>query len=590
MAEPISRWFDAPTAGEAPDLPPDLMSGKHARVLRNFLVHHPGRIVPRGNIGGAATPLIGDASHSTGAPMGPTFQQGDGVILSYKDPTVAATVDTWRVPINKPTLAAQLTQPIQGAQGGRGVDMATGTVTDLAIAVGSSTLNNVSGWRYAALGGVVYTNTYGGASTAVSSGVAQLSCVLKTSGSGVKLLNGPLFVQDVFSHLGRIWVAAARDPGGSNYEPNSLYYTIPGGTTALTDVVTDWQDPVTGALNKISVGDPSDGDFLVGLGRANGHMVIFMRHSIWIMYGTSPANLVLRQLRTLHGCVDARSIAVCDEGVYFASQRGYELFDGDAFELVSEAVSDTWLEFSNRGPAASTVNHSYIVATPLYNNYLFISLGTQPHAASQPDGAERNWLLYTPAAAWIDLKTAMASLGLPASGAFNRATRTTKFLALWGASEWARADQLTFGAPSTGLLDQDAGASYSVPLVWTTRLDNLADGRWRTSTLHSATADYHQHYTTTDPPALDAWGTLSAVDGFGDSLLPAQSLPGFDTPGPVRSRPTYTPKHEANRGDLSFTLSSDIGASATKRHGELNIYGLGIQYLPGRERRERPTA
>ncbi len=588
MAQPQERWFDAPTAGEAPDLPPDLMSGKHARVLRNFLVHHPGRIVPRGNIGGPTSTIdTGDLSSSVGAPMGPHYTVNDDIIISYKDPTASPTVDTWRVPINKPTSAGQLTQPVLGSQSARQVDLPTGFVADIA----NSEARRISGWRTAHLGGNNYTNAYGGTSTAVVTGVAQETFVIKnTPAGGVLLTNGPKFIQDVFAHLGRIWVAAATDPGGTNYEPNGLYYTNPGGTTVLTNVVADWQDPVTGALNRIAIGDPIDSDFVVALGRAAGHLVVFLRNAVWILYGTAPANLVLRQLRTLHGCVDARSVAVVDNGVYFASQRGYEFFDGEDFHLVSEAVSDTWLEFSNRGPAASTINHSYIVAEPLWNDYLFLSLGTQPHAANQTDGAERNWLLHTPSGAWTSIASGISSLGLSAAGAFNRAVRTGGYTTLWGASKFARADKLTYGVDATvGSTDRNTSTGFDVPLLWTTRLDNLS-GRWLTSTLHAATVDYRQNYVTADPPDLDPWGTLTAADGSGATLLVSQALPGFDPSGaPTRARPTSTPKPEANRGDISFTLTSTIGSSSTKRSAVLNVYGLGVQYLPGRERRTLGT-
>lgn len=578
----VTTWLPAPTGGAAPSLPPDQLKDNVARRLRNFLVHHPGRIVPRGSIGGSATPLVGSAAHSTGAPMGATFHYGDTVIVHHKNPTATPTVDTWRVPINAPTTAAELTQPLQGAEAGRSVNMSTGVITNLNIDVFDGYLNSISGWRYARLGGIVYTNTYGGESVAIPGGVAQKSLLLKNQDLGVKLTEGPIFVQDVFSHLERIWVAAARDPGGSNYEPNSLYYTNPGGTTEVLNQTSDWQDPVTGELNKISVGDPSDGDFLVALGRASGHLVIFMRHSIWIAYGTAPSNLVLRQLRTLHGCVDARSVAVCDDGVYFASQRGYERFDGTAFELLSAPVADTWLEFSSRGPAASTVNHSYITATALYNDYLFISIGTQPHAASQPDGAERNWLFHMPTRSWIDLSSNIATMGLPASGAFNRATRTTKYLALWGASKWARCEDLTFGLNASGLVDADASASYNVTLGWTTRLVNLA-GRWASAVLHALTIDAHQHYVATTP-SPGPWATIAAEDSGGTSLLPTTNVEGYPSPGTLRARPFFSRNAETNRGDVTVTVASSTGATEATRIAKLDVYGLGIAATPGRER------
>lgn len=588
MAEPLTRWFDAPVGGEAPSMPPDLIGGTLARSLRNWLVHHPGRIVPRGGIGGPGASESGSLSHPDGNPMASHFTLGEDIAIHYREAQAAPTVDAWRVPINKPTSSAQLSQAKLGAQAGRVVDMDDGTTTDLGLAVTTAELNGVAGYQHARLIGFLYTNTFGGESVAIPTGVAQKTVITKNTGvAGVRLTNGPVFVMDVFQHMGRIFSLAARDPGGSNYAPATLYYTIPGGTTALTDVVTDWQDPVTGEQNRIAIGDPTDGDFGVALGRAAGHLVVFLRNSIWILYGTAPANFTLRQLRTVHGCVDARSVVTSDSGVYFASQRGFERFDGETFELLSEPVSDTWLEFSNRGPGANTVNQSYIKAAALKNNYLHIALGTDPHAVNQPDGAERNWLLHSPTGAWIDMRSAITGMGLGSAGAFNRAIATPGSVSLWGASKWARADNLVFGLPtSTGLVDRFSSSSHSVELVWTTRVDNLAGGRWNTAALSSITADYHQHYTTADPPDLDPWGTLAATDGFGDSLVVGTlSLPGYDTPGPIRSRPTFVPKPESKRGDITFTMTSNIGSSATKRTAKLEVYGLGVTFHTGRERR-----
>lgn len=568
-------------------MPPDLLSDVHARSLRNWLTHHPGRIVPRGGIGGPASTESGSLAHANGNPIASHYTLGEAVVISYREAQAAPTVDAWRVPINKPTLANQLSQPVLGAQAGRSINLDTGTAVDLPIVVATSTLNNVSGFQYARIIGDLYTNTFGGESAAITTGVSQKTLLLKINSSGdIKLTNGPIFVMDVFQHMGRIFCLAARDPGGSNYAPATLYYTNPGGTTGLANVATDWQDPVTGEQNRIAIGDPTDGDFGVALGRAGGQLVIFLRNSIWILYGTAPANFVLRQLRTVHGCVDPRSVVTSDSGVYFASQRGFERFDGDQFELMSEPVSDTWLEFSNRGPAANTVNQSYIKASALKNNYLHIALGTDPYAVNQADGAERNWLLHAPTGAWIDMRSAITGMGLGSAGAFNRAVSTPGSVTLWGAAKWARADNLVYGLPtSVGLVDRYSSSSHSVSLIWTTRIDNLG-GRWKTSSLDALTADYHQHYTTSDPTDLDPWGTLTATDGYGDSLVVGTcSLPGYDPPGPIRVRPTYVPKPSTKRGDITFTLTSNIGSSATKRTAKLDLYGLGVSFIPGRERR-----
>lgn len=522
--------------------------------------------------------------------MGLTITK-DVATISYRKPQATPLVDFWRVPINRPANAADLSQPNIGGDSITVVGLETAAKAAVGVIAGDE--NRIPSERYCEMGGFVYSPAAGGASTAIVTGVAQANCVTKFSeaAGGNRLLNGPIFVQDVFSHYGRVWVAAARDPGGANYDPSGLYYTIPGGTVGVTDNVADWSDPISGELNRFQIGGAIDGDFNVGLGRAGGHLVIFKRRSIWVLYGTDPANFTLRQLRTKHGCIDARSICTYDDGVYFASQAGFERFDGTRFTLLSDPVADSWLEFSNRGPAASTVNHSYIRVTALPNGYLYVVLGSDPYVANGTDGAERGWLYYAPTGAWSQLVTAVSTLGLSAAGAFGRIIPSPNTITVWGASKWARADLLTFGPSSVGVCDRDGAgaAAYSIDLLWTTAVNNMGsyrgtDGRWSTNTLQHATADYHHHYTNSTPPQLDAFGTLLATDGFGAALAPAQDVPGYQPAGPLRVRQMFDMNHESNRGDASFTLQSTIGSSSSKRTADLRVFGLGVAFQHGRER------
>lgn len=583
------KWFDAPTNGEAPSLPVDQLGSKQARALRNFLVHHPGRIVPRGRLGG---PNAADGGSLTpavaGAPMRGINFYDDRVFAAYGSITASPTVDFWRVPINHPQAAGDLAQPELQVRGANMLTGATGGALDF-LAV---TTDGVLSDRFCRNDGYVYTVGAGGTSTAISTGVAQLNHIVKgdTVASGVILTNGPGFVQDTVAHAGRVWVAGARRPGGSDYDTSQIFYTIPNGTTVLTDVVTDWQDPVTGELNRFQIGAGDDGDFVVGFGRAGGHLIVFKRNSIWILYGTAPSNFTLRQLRTQSGCVDQRSIAICDEGVYFASQKGYESFDGTTFTLLSEAVSDLWIPQANSTVNTGTVNHGFIRSSPLPNGYIHVAMGTDPHAASQPDGAALAWLLHQPSGAWVRLSSLATGLGLGSGGYHSRMVATSNTVSAWGQSKWARGDSVTFGAAeATGVMDQDSGAAYNMDLVWTTYVDNMGsyrgtNGVWSTNNLRHATVDYKHAYTNTTPPQLDTFATLSAVDGFGTALVSAQNVQGYRPPAPLRARQMFDMKHESNRGDVSFTLQSTLGSSSSKRTALLDVYGMGVAFEHGRER------
>lgn len=585
MGEIVTRWFEPPALGEAPDLPPDQLNPRQARALRNYLTHHPGRIVPRGGIGGPAVTDGGSLVDTTnGGAMLVAATYDDSLTINYRAPSAGALVDYWRVPINRPTLAAELAQPSLGATSARSVNLKTGVVTDINNAAATS----CSGPSICRVDDALYTATYGGASTAIPTGVAPMNNVRKANvtGSAAVLTNGPRFVQAVFSHYGRVWAAAARRPAGTDYDTSQVFYSIAGGTTAFTDVATDWQDPVTGDLNRISVGAGNDGDFVVGFGRAAGHLVIFKRNSIWIMYGTAPSNFTLRQLRTQSGCVDLRSIVTADEGVYFASQLGYELFDGNRFTLLTAPISDTWLALSNAGVASGSVNHAYIQASPLPNGYLYLSLGTDGTGANGVDGTARGWLLHRASGAWIDIRTAVASLGLGGLGFFNRFVMSRSHVVALGASRWAKADGITYGADSgvIGVQDRSAGAagSFAVDLLWTTYVDNLAGGRWLTSTLQHITADYYHEYLA--GLATDAVGTLSASDGSGAVIVPSLSLPGYVSSAPLRTRPMFDTNYESVRGDLSLSMSVNHGGDAALRTRRFAVYGLGVNYQRGRER------
>lgn len=585
-----ATWWAAPTGGEAPELPPDQLSPTQARVLRNFLVHHPGRIVPRGNFGnsGLLASETGSLLDTTngGALLGTDVFE-DTITASYRAPEMTKLVDYWRVPINRPTGGAQLSQPSLGATAKRRVATDTGTVTDIS----TSDALKIPGPSFCRVGGARYAATYGGTSTTtVNGGVAPLNCVHKTDYDSidVSLTNGPRFVQAVFEHYGRVWAAAARTPGGSDYDTSNIWYTIPGGTTTNTDVVTDWQDPVTGEFNRFGIGAANDGDFVVGFGRAAGHLLVFKRNSVWVLYGTAPSNFTLRQLRAQNGCIDFRSIAVADEGTYFASQRGYELFDGTNFKLLTEPIAETWIAFMVAYITSVDVNHGFIRASLMPNGYLHLALGEDPIAANGGDGTQFSWMLHRASGALIQLRTSMPHLGLVARCPNRFVMTRSRCIAFGGGGKWAAADFLAYGPTADGAVDKASGVSTDVDLLWTTSVDNMGsyrefDGRWVTNTLARATLDYRHYYVNAAPEELTPFATLRADDGFGDALVPELDVPGYVTPGPLRVRQVFDTTQESSRGDITLTFQSKSGATAPAR---LDIYGVGVQFQHGRQRRK----
>lgn len=579
MAPVQSLWLPAPTGGEAPSLPPDQLKNNVARELRNWLVHHPGRVVPRGEFGGPRYAVPGGTMPSADGGQVLSAAVAENLLsVSFRAPSAAPLVDPWRAPVNQPQTAAELAL---GSDDGGALDIKTGAWTPIGLVAADS----IQGPSVARLNRNLYTATFGGTATAVPGGYATLNAVRKIQfgGSGAVMTTGPRFVQAVFEHYGRLWAAAARRPGGTDYDLSQVFYTIPGGTTEpLVNTATDWQDPVTGEINRFAVGAANDGDFVVGFGRAAGHLLVFKRYSVWILYGTSPSNFTLRQLRNVAGCVDLRSVVVAPEGTYFASQLGYELFDGNRFTLLSGPVADTWLDLSNAGVAADTVNHAFIQAQALPNGYLHVALGTDSHVAGAADGTQRAWLLHRPTGAWIDLRTRLA-MGLGARGHVQRFIPFgSASVAISGTGAWVRADRVTYGHDQLNGLADNITVDVDVDLVWRTGLQNIG-GHWGTVQLHALSLSGAWAYVSSavDPPG---WATLEGTDGSGAVIVPTHSVEGFPAPGPERCRPMYEKKHESPRGDLALRLTAASGAAAATQLAKCELYGVGIGFTPARER------
>lgn len=560
-----NHWWPAPVAGQFPSLPPDQLPANGARYLRNYLTHLPGKIVPRGPIGGPANNTdVGSLLSTAVSPMWGAVPIGDSVCITYRAASAGPLVDPWRTPINRPTAGASLTS---GELKASVINLRTGTA---GLNAGLGAQREVYGSRFTVVGkpptiasyGATYVAGYGSHATLTltDGSVTQQTIILQVdpTSAGVSVLpvtTCPSVVQDVVGHYNRLFAAAAVKPAGvaADYDASQLFFTRVGGPTAGFPI-TDWQDPVSGLVNVISVGSPlEDGDFIVALGRASGHLVIFKRRSVWVLYGTSPDDFVLRKIRTANGCVDARSCCTTDAGVYFASQRGFEFFDGSRFHLLSGPVADDWLEFSNRGPAASTINHSYITVTALRNSYMHIAFGTDPTTVSTVDGAERNYLYNIETGAWSELHSSSGQPLLGPNGAFNRAVVTDNHITLWGASRWAKADNLVYGPqPGVAIRDQDTGSSYDVDLLWVTGTPMVGD-EWRTGRLNRIAVDYRHKFldsvnsvnafpiadvTPYDSAAIDAPNLLDArVSG---AVTPTASVwvptVNFNNPGAAIAR------------------------------------------------------
>lgn len=89
-----------------------------------------------------------------------------------------------------------------------------------------------------------------------------------------------------------------------------LYYSAIGDQTT-------W-----GGSAYVDVPSPYDGDEITGLAVLYGNLIVFKRHSIYIIQGDAPENWVISKTNSAVGCVSQYSVVGVDNLVYFVSDKG----------------------------------------------------------------------------------------------------------------------------------------------------------------------------------------------------------------------------------------------------------------------------
>ncbi len=79
---------------------------------------------------------------------------------------------------------------------------------------------------------------------------------------------------------------------------------------------------VWGASSYVDVPSPYDGDEITGLAILYGNLIVFKRHSIYIIQGDAPESWVISKTNSAVGCVSPYSIVGVDNLVYFVSDKG----------------------------------------------------------------------------------------------------------------------------------------------------------------------------------------------------------------------------------------------------------------------------
>lgn len=288
-----------------------------------------------------------------------------------------------------------------------GIGNLTGSWVDHVNSGGSSTNVNyvdqdhVPGPRFARVGSYVYGHTQSGSVfTNVNPGGFGMVSVptrrlLRWDGSAaqptVYTANAaPFSCADVKAYLNRLWCLGGSAPGGALVlEPSSLFWSDPGGPT--TGVVGEWQDDVSGLVNKIVIGR-DDNDWGVGLATLPNALLIFKERSIYVLNGSTPSAFTVRQVAAGIGCVDVNSIVEYGDRVYFLARDGFYQTDGVAVTKISTPI-DVSLNSTqspnvnigglqrSRAVAGSTFADGYCKGELLPNEYIMWQVGNPSAAA-----------------------------------------------------------------------------------------------------------------------------------------------------------------------------------------------------------------
>lgn len=510
---------------------PGLLPAGYAPYVRNFLTHDVGKMTMRGCVP-SDTYNIGTGDVLTGA-----WAFNDKLLLGTVDKT-SGLYPYWIQNWKKAPSAGDISQATTNLVH---LDTATGVRTPIT----AGTIYSAPSGRGARLGDYVWGfaySTFGLTNLQNGGYVGTLRFMYRWDGTAAEptvWANAPVSGQDIIAHLNRLWVAGARatvDAAPPAYtEPNVLFFSDDGGP--VNNLATDWRDDVSGLTNRITVGSKNDNDFIVGMEIVNQNLVVFKRHSIWIIYGYSPETFQVRRLTAERGCLDRRSICAADGGVYFCSQYGVEFYDGSEFTTLDNNIADMTRPFMNvmSGSANRSQNFATFSIGLLNNNYLMVCLGAQDYDSSlwgkdltsdSGFGSAMTWLYHRPSGNW----------SLFTSDALNVANRPVEVISqvvdrplIFDGQDLREAQLIT--DPERGYImgfgqrDQTTtGTNKIIPAKIVSDRYPLASPGYRAQ-LHRFLMDYTFPNNADDDAAYDGW-YVSLATGSGDTLLTERQVAG----------------------------------------------------------------
>lgn len=334
MTQLKAEFLQPATGGLNTDSSPLTINRDQAPVLRNFLTARAGKLVMRGPI----TTCITEDDELYKDVIG-VHHANNTMILSARD-IAGGTREPWVATYRKAAAAADLAEALVYLWQIDEDD----TVTEhdsAALALAGTTIEEIPGPRSTQIGDDFYAISYGSLfNVDEHGGWLPLSQVVHAQfavsfDTWAGMTNGPRGCIDLRGHLNRLFVLGGTQPGDLTGINNSaLYWSIDGGPS--TGNANEWEDPVSGLVNQLIVESEDESDVGMGLAKLGPNLCIFKRRSVHVLYGTSPANFVVRRVLTGIGCLDPRSIVEADDGVYFMSDQGFMFYDGSQLVNVVE--------------------------------------------------------------------------------------------------------------------------------------------------------------------------------------------------------------------------------------------------------------
>jgi len=420
VARLLTREIKPPTGGEDTDSAPNAIAANRAPLIENLLLDRPEKVRLRGGLIYSDAYTLPDLR-----PVGAWDFNGKA-LLGYA--TTANGIEPNMHPLGgngSPNGLADSAQLLDTR------DMSASGLANVTV---SGNKDNVPWGKGARLGSYVYGFAYSDnvtASVANDAGfTSQLRKLLRWDGTTtapVAYSNAPRGGQDVSVHLNRLWVLGGTNPSTPATAPialNTLYWSDNAGPT--TDVLTAWQDDVSGLVNQIIVGDQDPYDFGVALASVGQNLVILKRRSVHVLYGTSPDTFTIRRVTAEYGCIDPRTVVETDEGVFFLSANGYIFFDGSTFTNMSvdhgigTELQEQITKFLVQFPGSSPVTLNRAVAVALPNDHILLSIvavtGGSPRFTT--DFCK---ILHTPSGSWTTLTSELTAFDFTPSVAFRSA-------------------------------------------------------------------------------------------------------------------------------------------------------------------------